>query len=302
MNRRLLEQAARHCRVVPRRPLDLADHPADWLPVEPKDKAHKDDLKDDAEDLLKESREALADAQDLLHAADSRSLLVVLQGLDAAGKDGIVRHVMDGVNPMGCRVHSFKAPSEEELEHDFLWRAVRRLPQRGQIGIFNRSYYEEVLVVRVHPAFLGRQRLPASPAGDALWADRFRSIRDFERHLTANGTTVRKFFLNVSLPEQRQRLIDRLDEPKKFWKFNLGDAKERAHRADYERVYAEALAATSTRDCPWYVIPADRKWFARALVAHILCATVAGMALRWPQPDEKDRAEMAEARRILAAD
>ena len=302
MNRRLLEEAARRCRVAPGKPLDLADHPADWLPVEPRDEAHKDDMKEEAEDLLKESRAALADAQDLLHAADSRALLVILQGLDAAGKDGIVRHVMDGVNPMGCEVHSFKAPSDEELDHDFLWRAAKRLPERGKIGIFNRSHYEEVLVVRVHPQFLEKQRLPPLPPGLDLWQERFRSIRDFERHLALNGTTVRKFYLNVSLAEQRRRLIDRLDEPKKFWKFNLGDSEERAHRADYDRVYAEALAATSTEAAPWYVIPADRKWFARALVAQVLCETVAAMDLAWPQPDAKDRAEMAEARRILEAD
>ncbi len=302
MNRRLLDQAARHCRVAPGRPLDLAQHPADWLPVASKSKKQTAGFKEDAEALLKESRDHLADAQDLLHAADSRSLLVILQGLDAAGKDGIVRHVMDGVNPLGCQVHSFKAPSAEELEHDFLWRAVKRLPERGQITLFNRSYYEEVLVVRVHPGFLEGQRLPPKPAGYDLWAERFESIRAFERHLTLNGTTVRKFFLNVSLAEQRQRLIERIDDPKKFWKFNLGDTEERAHRSEYEAAYAAMLPATSTRASPWYVIPADRKWFARALVAHILCQTVESMKLAWPQPGKKDRAEMATARKLLAAD
>ncbi|HKY93778.1 MAG TPA: PPK2 family polyphosphate kinase [Kiloniellales bacterium] len=299
MDRRILEQAVRHCRVVPGRKLDLARHPADWLPVEPRGSAHKAELKDRGEELLEESRQRLAAAQEVLWASDSHAMLVILQGLDAAGKDGIIKHVVGCVNPMGVQVTSFRAPNAEELDHDFLWRAARRLPERGQIGVFNRSYYEEVLVVRVHPEFLAPQRLPI-PAGPALWQSRYRSIRDFERHLGANGTVVRKFFLNVSKEEQSKQLIERIDDPTKFWKFNPGDAKERAHWQDYMAAFAEALPATSTQDAPWYVIPADRKWFARALVAHILTRTIEGLKLTLPQPSAKDRAAMAAARRLLA--
>jgi len=299
MDRRSLDQAVRHCRVAPGRKLDLARHKADWLPIEPRNAQHKTELKDRAEDLLDDSRKRLAAAQEVLWASDSHALLVILQGMDAAGKDGIVEHVMGAVNPLGCQVHAFKAPNAEELDHDFLWRAVLRLPQRGQIGVFNRSYYEEVIVVRVHPEYLAPQRLPM-PEGPALWQARFRSIRDFERHLGANGTVVRKFFLNVSQHEQSQRLIERIDDPAKFWKFNPGDAAERAHWPDYMKAYAEALPATSTAAAPWYVIPADRKWFARTLIAHILCQTVEGLKLRLPQPTAKDRTAMAAARCQLA--
>jgi len=300
MDRQSLDRALRHCRVAPGRRLDLAKHPADWLPVAPRGEAHKEELKDRAEELLKDSRERLKKAQEVLWASNSHSLLVILQGLDAAGKDGIVEHVMGGVNPMGCEVHAFKAPNAEELDHDFLWRAVRRLPERGQIGVFNRSYYEEVIVVRVHPEFVAAQRLD-QPPGPALWRDRYRSMRDFERHLCANGTIVRKFFLNVSPAEQAKRLLERIDDPTKFWKFNPGDAAERAHWQDYMRAYEEALPATSTPAAPWYVIPADRKWFARTLVAHVLTRTIEGLKLSVPKPTAKDRAAMATARRELAA-
>jgi len=299
MDRRSLDQALRHCRVSPGRKLDLAKHPADWLPVEPRGPAHKAALKGRAEDLLDDSRKRLSGAQEVLWASNSFAMLVILQGLDAAGKDGIVEHVMGCVNPLGCQVSSFKAPNAEELDHDFLWRAARRLPERGQIGVFNRSYYEEVLVVRVHPEFLGAQRLPM-PAGPALWQARYRSIRDFERHLTVNGTVVTKFFLNISKAEQSKRLIERIDDPTKFWKFNPGDAAEGAHWDDYMAVFEAALPATATRESPWYVIPADRKWFARTLVAHILTRTIEGLKLSLPQPGAKDRAAMAAARKILS--
>ena len=300
LDRKILNQAARHCRVAPRRRLDLSRHPSDWLPGQPRGKDGKAALKDSAEELLEESRERLADAQELLWADDRYALLLILQGLDAAGKDGIVKHVMDGVNPLGCQVTAFKAPSAEELDHDFLWRCVAHLPERGRIGIFNRSYYEEVLVVRVHPTFLAGQKLPPRPRGEALWAERFQSIRSFERHLAANGTVVRKFFLNVGFEEQRQRLLERIEEPKKFWKFNPGDADQRVHWANYQKAFAEALTATSTAAAPWYVIPADHKWFARALVAHIVCETIAGLDLAWPSPGAEDRKAMAAAKQVLA--
>jgi len=299
LDRKILEQAARHCRVAPRRPLDLSRHPTDWLPGKPRGKNGKAALKDSAEELLEESRKRLADAQELLWADDRYALLLIFQGLDAAGKDGIIKHVMDGVNPLGCHVTAFKAPSAEELDHDFLWRCVAHLPERGRIGLFNRSYYEEVLVVRVHPAYLKSQKLPPEPSGEALWAERFQSIRAFERHLGANGTAVRKFFLNVGFEEQRQRLLERIEEPKKFWKFNPGDAAERAHWNAYQAAFAEALAATSTAEAPWYVIPADHKWFARALVAHIVCETIAGLGLTWPEPTADDSKAMAAAKKTL---
>jgi PPK2 family polyphosphate:nucleotide phosphotransferase len=203
---------------------------------------------------------------------------------------------------MGCTVHSFRAPNAEELEHDFLWRAMRRLPERGQIGVFNRSYYEEVVVVRVHPEFLAAQRLPGVTPGPALWQARYRSIRDFERHLAANGTVVRKFFLHLSKEEQTKQLIERIDDPTKFWKFNPRDVEERAHWNAFHRAYRDALAATSTREAPWYVIPADRKWFARTLVAHILTRTIEGLKLKLPRPTTKDRSALAAAKRALAKD
>jgi len=301
MDRRILDQAARHCRVVPGRPLDLRRHPPNWLPVEPRSTLHRATLKDGAEELLEDSRKRLADQQEVLWASNGYALLIVLQGLDAAGKDGIVKHVLGSVNPMGCTVHSFRAPNAEELEHDFLWRAARRLPERGQIGVFNRSYYEEVVVVRVHPEFLAAQRLPGITAGP-LWQSRYRSIREFERHLSVNGTIVRKFFLHLSKEEQTKQLCERIDDPTKFWKFNQRDVEERAHWNDFHRFYQEALAATSTREAPWYVIPADRRWFARALVAHILVRTIESLKLSLPQPTPKDRRAMAVAKRALAAD
>jgi PPK2 family polyphosphate:nucleotide phosphotransferase len=251
---------------------------------------------------LDDSRKRLADQQEMLWASNSGALLVILQGLDAAGKDGIVKHVLGAVNPMGCTVHSFRAPNPEELEHDFLWRAVRRLPERGQIAVFNRSYYEEVVVVRVHPEFLAAQRLPGVTPGPALWQARYRSIRDFERHLAANGTVVRKFFLHLSKEEQTKQLIERIDDPTKFWKFNPRDVEERAHWNAFHRAYRDALAATSTREAPWYVIPADRKWFARTLVAHILTRTIEGLKLKLPRPTTKDRSALAAAKRALAKD
>ncbi len=302
LDRKMLAQCLKHCRVTPRRPLDLQRHPADWLPVEPGGKNHKSALKDSAEELLAESRQRLADAQEQLWSDDRYALLVILQGLDAAGKDGIVKHVMSEVNPLGCEVTSFKAPSAEELDHDFLWRCARRLPERGRIGIFNRSYYEEVLVVRVHPEYLQGQNLPPKPSGPALWAERYESIRSFERHLHANGTIVRKFFLNVSYEEQRKRLLERIDDPQKFWKFNPGDTAERVHWDAYQAAFAETLSATATTDSPWYVIPADHKWFARTLVAQVLAEAIGALQLRWPTPGPKDQAAMAAARKLLDKD
>ncbi len=260
------------------------------------------DNKREGKAALSEDVEALAAAQRRLYADDRFSLLVVFQAMDAAGKDGTIRHVMSGVNPQGCEVHSFKAPSADELDHTFLWRCMKRLPQRGRIGIFNRSYYEEVLVVRVHPEWLDAQRLPPGPRGDKFWQQRYDDINAFERHLVENGTHVVKFFLNVSKKEQRQRFLARLNEPEKNWKFEAADVRERRCWDAYMKAYEQMLAGTSTEWAPWYVIPADHKWFMRAAVADILVAKIESLELKYPTVTDDQRAEMAEARRELEAE
>lgn len=245
----------------------------------------------------------LAKLQQLLFADDRYSLLVVLQAMDAAGKDGTLRAVLSGVNPAGCQVYSFKAPNAEELDHDFLWRCQRAMPERGRIGVWNRSHYEEVLVVRVNPKFLGGQRLPHGTDDlDELWSERFQSIRDFERHAARNGTVIVKFWLNVSKQEQRERLLERIDEPESNWKFNAGDLAERGKWDKYMAAYGEALAATSRPWAPWYAVPADSKSFMRRTVAEILVDTLEKLPLAWPRVSDEDRAEMAALRAQLAAD
>jgi PPK2 family polyphosphate:nucleotide phosphotransferase len=251
---------------------------------------------------LDDSTDRLEDLQRMLYAQDEHALLLVFQAMDAAGKDGTIRAIMDGVNPAGCQVASFKQPSAEELDHDFLWRTTRRLPERGRIGIFNRSYYEEVLVVRVHPEYLGAQRLPSAPPLDALWEERFDSIRDHERHLARNGTSIVKFFLHVSREEQRRRFLDRLNEPHKHWKFSAGDVAERAHWDAYQEAYGAALAATSRRWAPWYAIPADDKHYMRATVADIVVRTLEGLSLAFPEVDAQTRSRFAEMREILGGE
>lgn len=242
----------------------------------------------------------MRDLQARLHADDRHALLVIFQAMDAAGKDGAIKHVMSGVNPQGVTVHSFKQPSPEELDHDFLWRSAVRLPRRGQIGIFNRSYYEEVLVVRVHPEFLRGQRLPERGDDlDALWRERYRSIADHEAHLHRNGTRVVKFFLHLSADEQRERFLARLEEPDKQWKVSVGDVRERQRWEDYQRAYEAAIGATSTAECPWYVIPADDKKSARLIISEAICEVLASLDLRYP---EVDPAELAEYRRMLDAE
>ena len=237
----------------------------------------------------------------VLYASDRHSLLLIFQAMAAGGKGGAIKHVLSGVNPLGCQVSSFKQPSAEELDHDFLWRTTLRLPERGRIGIFNRSYYEEVLVVRVHPQYLAAQRLPegAVEARD-FWEGRLRSIRDHEAHLHRNGTRILKFFLHVSHDEQRKRFLDRIDHPDKNWKFNLGDVEERGYWDDYMRAYEQALAATSTQDSPWYVIPADDKKNARLLISQAMNATLESMGLAYPKLDRKRLAELKAARKLLA--
>ena len=249
---------------------------------------------------LEERIDELRELQQRLYAQDRWAVLLVFQAMDAAGKDGTIRAVMSGVNPTGCQVFSFKQPSREELDHEFLWRTARCLPERGRIGIFNRSYYEEVLVVRVHPEYLEGQRLPHLPALEDLWRERFASIRDHETHLARNGTVVLKFWLNVSNEEQRSRFLGRIDEPEKNWKFSAGDVRERGHWDDYMRAYQDALNATSRSWAPWYAIPADDKPFMRLEVARILVETLRRLDLRYPELPAEERAELADLRRTLA--
>jgi PPK2 family polyphosphate:nucleotide phosphotransferase len=255
-----------------------------------------------AETALREDINALAEAQELLFASDTYSILIVFQAMDAAGKDGAIKHVMSGINPQGCQVMSFKQPSSEELDHDFLWRSSKALPERGRIGIFNRSYYEEVLVVRVHPKILAGQRIPKLPKGDTVWRQRFEEIRNFEQHLHRSGTEIIKFFLHISKEEQRQRFLARLNDKEKLWKFSSADAVERGYWDDYMHAYEEMLGATSTQSSPWYVIPANKKRFARACVADIITARIRKLGLEFPAVTPEKRKELAAVKIALEAE
>ena len=252
-----------------------------------------------ARDLLEQGIARLADLQDRLYAQDRWGVLVIFQALDAAGKDSTIKHVMSGVNPQGVQVSSFKVPSPQELDHDFLWRGVIRLPERGCIGIFNRSYYEEVLVVRVHPEILEGQRIPPELVDGRIWAQRYEDINAFERYLARNGFPILKFFLNVSKKEQKKRFLERLDEPEKNWKFSIGDVRERERWGAYRKAYQEAIAATSTPWAPWFVVPADHKWFTRLVVAGAIVAELEKLNLRYPKLDKAKRKELDAARREL---
>lgn len=252
-----------------------------------------------AKEALQSGVEALAELQDVLYAQDRWSLLLIFQAMDAAGKDGTIKHVMSGVNPQGCEVSSFKAPTSDDLDHDYLWRCMKCLPQRGRIGIFNRSYYEETLVVRVHPAFLAGQKLPRECVGKNIWEERFQDIRGFERYLHRNGTIVRKFFLHVSKDEQQKRFLERLDNPEKNWKFSANDAKERGFWKDYMNAYEDMICETSTEDSPWYVVPADNKWFTRVVVAAAVIDALASLDLHYPKVDEAKKKELAAAKKAL---
>ena len=257
------------------------------------------ELKENSKALLQQGVRALAEMQDKLYAQDRWSLLLVFQAMDAAGKDGTIKHVMSGVNPQGCEVASFKSPSSEELDHDFLWRCMPWLPNRGHIGIFNRSYYEEVLVVRVHPEFLAGQKLPPELVTKHIWEERYEDINNFERYLARNGTVIRKFFLHVSKKEQKKRFLERLDEPEKHWKFSATDVAERAHWDEYMNAYEDMIRATATPHAPWYVVPADNKWFTRLVVAAAVVEALEGLDLHYPKVDKKKRAELAAARKLL---
>ena len=242
---------------------------------------------------------ALADLQDILYANREWSVLLIFQAMDAAGKDGAIKHVMSGVNPQGCQVVSFKAPSSDDLDHDYLWRCQRQLPQRGRIGIFNRSYYEEVLVVHVHPEMLKTQRIPERLINSNVWKHRYEDIRAFESHLARNGTLIRKFFLNVSAEEQKRRFLDRVNDPGKNWKFSSSDMKERAHWDDYAKAYQKMIRETATPESPWYVVPADNKWYTRIVVASAIIDALASLKLRYPTVDSQKLEELAEAKATL---
>jgi PPK2 family polyphosphate:nucleotide phosphotransferase len=252
-----------------------------------------------AQQRLIESKGELHDLQARLYAQDRWALLIVLQALDAAGKDSTIAHVMSGVNPQGCEVHSFKAPSDEEIDHDFLWRTSKWLPRRGHIGIFNRSYYEEVLVARVHPEILQRQKLPAAVVTKKVWEERLEDINAHERYLTRNGIVVRKIFLHVSREEQKRRFLARLDEPEKQWKFSMHDVEERKRWDDYMHTYEQAIRATSTPHAPWYVVPADNKWYSRLVVSRIIIEALEGLDLEYPTVDPALRNELRTVRRAL---
>jgi len=255
--------------------------------------------KEHAEEALQQGIARTAELQDKLYAQDRWALLLIFQAMDAAGKDGIIKHVMSGVNPQGCQVFSFKAPSDLELQHDFLWRTTCCLPERGHIGIFNRSYYEEVLVVRVHPQILKNQKTPDSLTGKNIWEQRFEDIRGFERHMARSGTVIRKFFLHVSKGEQKQRFVARLEEPEKHWKFSAADIRERQFWDDYQKVYEDMIANTASAHAPWYVVPADNKWFTRLVVSTVIVDTLESLKLDYPKVDAAKRKELAAARKSL---
>ncbi len=256
--------------------------------------------KDQAQAWLQKGIARLSELQDKLYAQDQWAILLIFQAMDAAGKDGTIKHVMSGVNPQGCQVFSFKAPSAEELDHDFMWRTTRRLPERGRIGIFNRSYYEEVLVVRVHPELLARQKVPPALITGDLWRERFEDINAFERYLTRNGVIIRKFFLHVSKREQRQRLLRRLEQPAKQWKFSLDDVHERQKWGQYMRAYEDMIRHTATDCAPWHVVPADHKWFTRVVVAEVIVEALESLDLAYPKVSYAKRKELAAVRTALS--
>jgi PPK2 family polyphosphate:nucleotide phosphotransferase len=290
-------------RVDPGSVVDLSSRPTVGSMGDVIDELPKKERKATAAGLLEGLKEELSSAQELLYADDRHSLLVVFQAMDAGGKDGTIRHVLSGVNPAGCEVVSYKKPSTAELDHSYLWRHQKDAPERGRIGVFNRSHYEEVLVARVHPEVVGNQRIPeGDPSHASFWAARYRDINAWEQHLTTNGTRVVKLFLHLGKEEQRQRFLSRLEEPEKLWKFEPADLAERAYWDVYQEAYGEMLEATSTEHAPWYVVPADRKHAMRVLVAAILVRTITSLDLRFPEVSEEDRARFAEMQQQLEAD
>jgi PPK2 family polyphosphate:nucleotide phosphotransferase len=277
----------------------LARRDPDWESFDIFASARKGGVKEQAKLALQESLDDLKREQEMLWSSDQYSLLVVLQAMDAAGKDGMIKHVMSGVNPQGCDVRSFKQPSSEELDHSFLWRAMKVAPERGKIAIFNRSHYEDVLVVKVHPELLAKSGLPDSCLSKNIWNERYEDIVAFERHLARNGTKILKFFLHISKDEQRKRFLERLNDPSKHWKFSASDVAERKHWDTYQAVYEDALSATSTSFAPWYVIPSNNKWVARSLVAEIIATEISSLKLSFPKVTRLKRKELDAARRGL---
>jgi len=257
--------------------------------------------KPQAKEALAMGIDVLAELQDMLYAQDNWAVLLIFQAMDAAGKDGAIKHVLSGVNPQGCQVFSFKAPTSEDLDHDYLWRCLKCLPERGRIGIFNRSYYEETLVVRVHPEFLEKQKLPADLVTKDIWKERFQDIRSFERYLSRNGVAIRKFFLHVSNKEQKKRFLERIEEPEKNWKFSANDANERQHWDDYMDAYEDMIRNTATKTAPWYVVPADNKWFTRVVVAAAVIDALDSLDLKYPKVTDAKLKELAAAKRALQA-
>jgi PPK2 family polyphosphate:nucleotide phosphotransferase len=271
--------------------------------VDPGDTADlESDDKPKAKEALQQGIEVLAELQDKLYAQDRWALLLIFQAMDAAGKDGAIKHVMSGVNPQGCQVFSFKAPSSEDLDHDYLWRCAKQLPERGRIGIFNRSYYEDVLVVRVHPNLLEGQKVPREKVSKDIWDERYRDIRSWERYLDNNGVVVRKFFLHVSKKEQKRRFLERIENPSKNWKLSPSDAKERGFWKDYMRAYEDMIRNTATKHAPWYVVPADNKWFTRVVVAAAVIETLDSLDLKYPKVGKEKLAELAQVRKTLLAE
>jgi PPK2 family polyphosphate:nucleotide phosphotransferase len=252
-----------------------------------------------AKEALQIGTSGIAELQDMLYAQDKWAMLLIFQAMDAAGKDGTIKHVMSGVNPQGCQVFSFKSPSAEDLDHDFLWRSMKCLPNRGQIGIFNRSYYEEVLVVRVHPEFLAKQKIPRALVTNRIWQERFQDIRSFERYLHRNGIKILKFFLHVSKKEQKRRFLERAENPEKNWKFSASDMEERQYWDEYQQAYEDMIQNTATKDSPWYVVPADNKWFTRVVVGAAIVDTLASLDLAYPKVDKKRLEEIAKAKAVL---
>ncbi|MCL2685757.1 MAG: polyphosphate kinase 2 family protein [Candidatus Bathyarchaeota archaeon] len=280
----------------------LKDYDSNWLPKWAKQEKYKKTLKQQAIDLLEENRQKLVSEQELLWASDSYAMLIILQGMDAAGKDSTIRHVMSGVNPQGCRVTSFKTPSTEELKHDFLWRHIKALPERGSIGIFNRSYYEDVLIVKVRPEVFAKQKLPPIQDETLFWEQRYEDITLLERHLVRGGTLVLKFYLHISKKEQKKRLLKRLEDPDKAWKFSITDLEERSKWSEYEKAYEEMLNKTSTKWAPWYVIPADRKWVAHALIAEVIASEIEKLDLTYPVLNKTQKEELTKAKAELEKD
>ena len=295
-NDAILERLAKHVkpfRITTGRGFRLKD-------FDPADTGGLEVDKSEASELLSRGTEWLAQEQELLYAQDRWSLLLIFQAMDAAGKDSTIKHVMSGLNPQGCQVYSFKQPSAEELDHDFMWRHAKCFPERGRIGIFNRSYYEEVLVVRVHPELLEQQRLPASCVGKHIWNHRLADIEHFERYFTRQGTVILKFFLHVSREEQKKRFLDRLDKPQKHWKFQASDVRERRFWSRYMEAYEEAIITTASKQAPWFVVPADHKWFTRLIVAGAIVQAVDELHLSYPRVSPQKTKELKAARAMLA--